>query len=252
MDKYKIADHIIPIVGFGCRRDNEIPVIYYHSVVETNSNSYADINIEQFKQHMRYLFEMGYETLRFEDVKKGFAKTKKEKKVLIAFDDGYKNNYELIFSFMKKHNLKYNIFLIGGAINTSGFLSENEIQIMNESGIVGFGAHTFSHMDSRKLTNNLLNKEVELTNKVIEDIIHKKVEDYCFPFGYYNDETIQFLTQNTQYKRYYTSDYRKTYVVNNKTIKGRIAIRGEDNIRQFDHKVKGLYNILYYKKFITR
>ena len=65
--------------------------------------------------------------------------------IMITFDDGYDDGYEILFPLLKKYGFKANISLIGTYIeNSPGFLSSDEIVEMEQSGLVEFGNHTYS------------------------------------------------------------------------------------------------------------
>lgn len=250
MDKFKIFDICSLIIGFFFKRKNEIPVIYYHSIVEGDGSSYANTNIDVFKSHMSYLEENNYTTLRFDEVNTDFKKSKHDKSVVIAFDDGFKDNYELIFEYMKEHKLKYNIFLIGNKIDVDyDYLTWEQVETMSKSGLVGFGAHTYTHIDSRKINSSNADCELNKTDMLIQSHTGKTVTDFCFPYGYYNQQTMVFFAENSDYTKIYTSNYMPIKKINNHTFKGRIPIRNNDSVEVLKHKLKGYYNFLYYFKY---
>lgn len=250
MNAYKVVDLFAPFVGALTKHGHDIPVVYYHSIVSGKGESYAETNINVFKSHMKYLADNGYKTLRFNEIPDDCQKKKKEKTVIITFDDGYKNNFDMIFEFMSELGLKYNIFLIGSEVNSNPeFLNAEDIRKMSESGLVGFGAHTYSHIDSRTITIDNYEKEVVENNRIIKLLCGIEPTDFCFPYGYYNKATIDFFVKNCGYKRLYTSNYRRVEVSDGTIIRGRAPIMTSDSVKQFAHKLKGLYNFLYYIKY---
>ena len=250
MNKYKIIDNLSAIIGFPFCRKHEIPVIYYHSIVNSGGKSYSHTDFEVFKRHMKYLIDNNYETLLFNEVSESFRKKTNKKCVIIAFDDGFKDNYTLIFDYMKENKLKYNIFLIGSKIGIdSNYLSWEDVEVMYKSGLVDFGAHTYSHIDCRQINSDNLVKEIEETNALIEEHTKNPVTDFCFPYGYYNQNVIDFFAEHTPYKKLYTSNYMPVNIIKNHSFRGRIPLRNEDNIKVFEHKLKGYYNFMYYLKY---
>lgn len=250
MDKFKLIDMLSPFIGQPFCRKNEIPVIYYHSIVEKGGKSYSHTDLNVFKSHMQFLKDNKYETLLFDEVTPDFKNTSKNKYVIIAFDDGFKDNYSLIFDYMKEHNLKYNIFLIGNKIgNDSDYLTWEDVEIMSKSGLVGFGAHTYTHIDCREINLENYKTELDETNSLIEAHIGKKVTDFCFPYGYYNNSVIDFFAKHSSYTKLYTSNYMPVKDVNGHSFRGRIPLRNEDSMNVFKHKLKGYYNFMYYLKY---
>lgn len=223
-----------------------LQVIYFHEIVECNGKGYNNLNVKKFESFMNYLYKNNYKTLTFEDLNNPKLITGK-KNVLITFDDGYINNYKLALPIMKKYNLKYNVFLEAGAINKKpNYLTWDMINEMIDSNLVGFGAHTYSHVDSRYINDNNINKEILYTNSLIEEKTGLKIEDFCFPYGLYDSKIVKKLTNANIYKRLYTSDGRKTKRHNQTYLIGRVGIKNEDSIDTFIGKIKGKYNIAYY------
>ncbi len=250
MDKYAMLDYLIRPFGIFDLRKTEIPVIYYHSIVKEGGYSYAKTDLEVFKSHMQFLSDNNYKTLLFDEIPDGFRKDKKDKVVLITFDDGYRDNYDLIFDFMRERGLKYNIFLAGEKIgNDAEYLTWEQVKMMSESGLVGFGAHTYHHVDCTKVDNSNIDVEVNQTNELIEKHIGKPMTDFCFPYGYYDIETLNYFADKTDYKNIYTSNYRPVQKIKNCNARGRAAIENSDTVSRFKRKVTGKYNILYHLKY---
>ena len=118
--KQLFIDSVIPILGrLSLRKNKYVNVIYYHDVVSGEGYSLMHMNIEKFKHQISYLKKKGYETLRFDDLDNPELFKFKKKRVVIAFDDGWKSNYDLIFDWMKEQGIKYNIYLTIGEIGNN-------------------------------------------------------------------------------------------------------------------------------------
>ena len=225
-----------------------LQVIYFHEVTKKTGFSYNMININKFKRNMDYLVRNNYNTITFEELNDPdiFSNIKDRKNILITFDDGYINNYELVFPFMKKNNLKFNVFLEAGAISQNdNYITWDMVNEMSKSKLVGFGAHTFNHVDARYIAESNLEEEIINANKLIYQRTGLIVQDFCFPYGMYNTDIIQLLNQSEVYKRLYTSDGRRLYKELDLTLIGRVGIKDEDNLDTFKGKVNGKYNLLY-------
>ena len=157
-----IAFAIIIFMGKG------IPVFLYHQV-----NPLSNINPELFEEHLKILKSKNMKTITLSEY--GMKKTPKNS-VLITFDDGYYDNYKIVFPLLKKYNMKATIFLntlyIGekrwgetkiekngianynaikkyNALNdgtTEQYMIWSEIKEMYDSGLVDFQAHSHKHM----------------------------------------------------------------------------------------------------------
>lgn len=148
---------------------NCIPVLYYHSVANHSSIhpwSFLSCPTNVFISQMQYLKSRGYYTCTYDEL---YAHITGERKlprnsVMIHFDDGFLDNWSVVFPIMKELNLKYIVLLSPEFIENSnicrkfltdttennksewwGYLNSAEIKQMNESGLVDFQAHGYTH-----------------------------------------------------------------------------------------------------------
>jgi len=235
-------EYCIPFIGcLLLKRNKYINVIYYHDIVNGNGTSFQQTNIDRFKAQMEYLCTQGYKTCRFDDCRNN--EPFDEKNLLITFDDGWKSNYE-IMDFMKSRGIRYNIFLAVGEIgNNPEYLTWNQVREMHATGLVGFGVHTYSHPDMSNLTNINPDNEFGKADFVFEDELGFAPKDFCYPYGFYSEESNDYISKNCKYDRIYTSSLMYSYIQNGKIIFGRSGISNDEPMKVFKAKVKGYFNI---------
>ncbi|MBN2088581.1 polysaccharide deacetylase family protein [candidate division KSB1 bacterium] len=114
----------------------KIPAFSYHRV----------INYE-FEQQLRYLKENGYRTITCDEFYEihQLGNSISEKVVILTFDDGITNFYEVAFPLLQKYQSKAVVFLIGNWIDQPGMVTWEQVRTMHESGLVDFQSHTFNH-----------------------------------------------------------------------------------------------------------
>jgi peptidoglycan/xylan/chitin deacetylase (PgdA/CDA1 family) len=145
-----------------------IPILYYHSVNDNNKRvwGFLSIPILTFKLQVRLLKLLGYYTCNWDELYDHLIGHKKlpKKTVMLQFDDGFLDNWSVVFPTIKKHKTKITIVVSQDFIeknenkrpfvrNTSnsnindwwGYLSEEEIREMEESGLVDIQAHGKTH-----------------------------------------------------------------------------------------------------------
>ena len=238
-------DKIVPVFGrVFVWRNKYCNVIYYHDVVDDCGGTCMYINVDKFKDQMKSLKEQGFEFLRFDDFSNKENTRFKKKRVLVSFDDGWLSNYSKIFEFMRENNIKYNIFLTVGKIGVDNdYLTWEMVRKMHSSGLVGFGAHTYSHPDMSDIDNINWEIEVEKANDVFQSELGYSPVDFCYPFGYYSEESNKKLLEKTIYQRIYTSKSCYSQLKEDKILFGRTGIQGEDGHNKFINIAYGYYNI---------
>lgn len=145
-----------------------IPVFLYHQV-----NNLSNVKPDVFEEHLKILKEKNMNTITLSEYGK---KETPKNSVLITFDDGYYDNYKIVFPLLKKYNMKATVFLntlyigekrwgetkieINGTANynaikkynalgdgtTEQYMTWSEIKEMYDSGLVDFQAHSHKHM----------------------------------------------------------------------------------------------------------
>lgn len=246
----KIYDFFVNgvIASFGrlfvCR-NKYVNVIYYHDIVEGPGFSKMRTNIDVFKSQMQYLYDHGYRTLTFDELSSLENLKFSKKTVLIAFDDGWRSNYDAIFSFMKEKGIKYNIFLTAGEIGKNPeYLDWPQVREMHESGMVGFGAHTYTHPSMKDIKAIDWHREIEQANETISCEIGITPLDFCYPFGYYSEQSNVEIETKSSYQRIYTSEQMYSYKQNGKIIFGRNGIDNDDSLTVFFNKLAGYANYM--------
>lgn len=228
--------------GIAGGRNRFINVIYYHDIVSVEGSGSQKTNVELFKKQMQYIKDNGYTTFTFDELDENVAYDKRN--VLITFDDGWRSNYTEIFDFMQSLGIKYNIFLEAGNVGTHPeYLTWDMVREMHGSGIVGFGAHTYTHPDMSDLTKVDVDLEFREANQKIFQETGIAPKDFCYPYGKWSQESNEYIVEYTDYTRIYTSDMDYSYMKNGKILFGRNSINGDRPFKVFVNMVKGNYNV---------
>ena len=174
----------------------EIPVLCYHRLVESDADcgKFATyVRVERFEQQLRYLRDHGYRTLHFSDLTSAQVFEKKQRAVILTFDDGYEDNYRLLLPLLRKYNAKAVIYLVSGCEANDWDLPEGEksFRLMNQSqrremlasGLVEFGAHTVSHSDLSEVSHEQADREIHQSKVELETSLGVAVNTFAYPYG---------------------------------------------------------------------
>lgn len=238
-------NYFIPFIGKLCNGKNKfVNVIYYHDIVKGEGQSFMQTNIELFKRQMQYIAGNGYKTLRFDELNNQDNLKFEKKKVVIAFDDGWLSNYTEIFEFMKSLGIKYNIYLTIGEIGKNpDYLTWNLVRKMYDSGLVGFGVHTFTHPHVADMAGIDPQLEFVKANEVFRKELGYEPLDFCYPYGDCSEKAHEYLTIQTNYQRVYTSTMMYSYEQNGRIIFGRNGISNDETFGVFKAKLDGYFNV---------
>ena len=147
---------------------NRIPVIVFHSI--SNDGDWIRepsivVTVKTFSAQIKWLSTFGYKGIFFDDlynIRKN-RQPRAGKKIVIAFDDGYLDNWVGAFHALEKYNMKATVFVSTdwidkcetpclrmphakpSELNWKGYLGPGEIKALQESGLVDIQSHGTSH-----------------------------------------------------------------------------------------------------------
>lgn len=157
-----------------------------HPYYETSTSPYI------FAQHMKYLYENGYQavTLREAICYLSDVKRLKEKIVIITFDDGFRDFYTEAFPVLNSHGFSATVFLPTAFIKNDRLkfkdkecLSWNEVRKLHNEGIM-FGSHTVNHPKLSEMSEDDILFELMHSKEQIENEISGSVESFSYPFAF--------------------------------------------------------------------
>jgi peptidoglycan/xylan/chitin deacetylase (PgdA/CDA1 family) len=156
----------------GTNYNKKIPVICYHSIgkfIPRWVKNHLTLEMPFFHDQMKYISKY-YNTVNLNDYLKirNEGKNHVRNPIVLTFDDGYLDNWIYVFPLLKKYGMKATIFVVPEFIDKKksirpnledvwegragydelhplGFLSWDEIRMMEASGLVSIESHTMTH-----------------------------------------------------------------------------------------------------------
>ncbi|AZV44931.1 polysaccharide deacetylase family protein [Peribacillus asahii] len=178
--------------------ERKVPILLYHSIDEFKGHGSKELYVtpNNFEQQMVYLRDHGYTLLTFErwqDI------DKVNKPIFITFDDGYKNNLNAFAAFQKLKTERFKptgtIFVISDFIGRSNRLSQSDLKMMVDSGLISIQSHTATHPYLTQIKN--YGYELKESKDKIQRITGKPVIALAYPYGIFNDKVV------AETKKYY-------------------------------------------------
>ena len=211
---------------------NKTTIIYYHN-----------ISVKTFESHINFL-KKKYSIVHLNDYLNNKIPKELKYRLIITFDDGYKENFQLQ-QILRKNKISATIFLVSGVFNTNfGFWflnvtnniekkklkqlsnkeriellekkkifqqsteSNNRISLnleeLNEMKNFSFGSHTVFHPCLDMCSNEEALFEIKESKQQLEKLLNEKVLTLAFPDGSFGSREIQ-LSKESGYKAVLTS-----------------------------------------------
>lgn len=236
--------------------DNGIPVLMYHHILtaqeKANSpfaNSSTTMSTKEFNEQMDYLKQFGYTTISTSDLEKylNHQINLPAKAVVITLDDGNISSRIYAYPKLKAHGFVADQFIITSRIpktpatfdhKSLHFLSQQEMDQMTD--VYNYYGHTHA---LHNLTNNNqshlvvkskaeIKKDLQLNRQILKDTTY-----LAYPFGQYNQTTIQLLKESGFTLAYTIKNGKATLGINKMEIP-RVGIEPNVSIKEFAKKVE--------------
>lgn len=194
---------------------NRLTVLVYNNILDeeqlnetdfTNDDSLQSTNvlISEFEKQMTFLAKRNYTALTAEEFYL-FMQNKiavPQNSILITFDDGVKNNLEAAYPILKKHKFTAINFIDTGQITERNSKSMPDVTVHDlQKGcdVFDFQSHTYSfHQRNEEGKAYLVSKTKKAIQKDIAISLvnlNKKNAVFSYPYGEYDDETIEAIQQ---------------------------------------------------------
>jgi peptidoglycan/xylan/chitin deacetylase (PgdA/CDA1 family) len=200
--------------------------LMYHTVGDVHPK--MSVKPEQFEKQMKLLIKMGYKFHKMSDVN---IMNSFNKDIFITFDDGFVDNYTMVFPLIKKYNIPITIYIAPNISDIEKLSSEQIIEMKN-SGLVEFGAHSMNHVNLTKLDKEKMIHEIKESKEYIEKITGQKCDSFAYPFGQFNQD-VKNAVINSDMKNAVTTKKKVLSSIDNKFEIPRIGITRNMSLLQF-------------------
>lgn len=238
--------------------------MYHQFLEDENKNTKIEtfVTAKQFENQMRILKFLGYETITFKDLEKiGMENRFKKKYIILTVDDGYKNNYDIMFPVLKKYGMKAVIFLVSDEtynrwdVEKFGeekleLMQPDEVKEMIDSGLIEFGGHTLTHCDFHKIDIEQAKKEIYKNKEKLEEKYKINLTTFAYPYGHLTED-VKKIVKEAGYSFAVSTDTGSGYIEDDRY---EIRRSGIDRTSYFDflRKISFGYSIYKGKKWLKR
>jgi peptidoglycan/xylan/chitin deacetylase (PgdA/CDA1 family) len=173
--------HSIPILMFHALEDDDTPISFAPKL---------------FERALKQWHSQGWRTLPLEEVVRRL-KTRQElpaNSFVITFDDGYASVYRHGVPVMQALGMTPTIFLAPNVTRQNNewtplpklydrsLMTWKEIRELQAHGFT-FGAHTLTHPDLTRLADEDLDRELRVSQEILQDALGTEVKLFAYPFG---------------------------------------------------------------------
>jgi peptidoglycan/xylan/chitin deacetylase (PgdA/CDA1 family)/glycosyltransferase involved in cell wall biosynthesis len=195
------------------RSPQAIPVLMYHRVLESppqGSSHGIWVSAQQFTSQLESLRRRGFQTITFRDYDRFLRRegTLPKRPIILTFDDGYVDNYQVAFPLLQKFGFKAVIYAVTEAERRTNFwdsdepsaqlMTTSQMQELHRSGME-IGSHTMSHPHLPMLTPEEARCEIRHSKDYLEQVLGSTVFSFAYPYGELS-EGVKNLVEESGYR----------------------------------------------------
>jgi peptidoglycan/xylan/chitin deacetylase (PgdA/CDA1 family) len=224
----------------------------YHKVTEQAPVDYLTIRLSDLDRQLQYLRESGYTTISAQQLAdhQYHGRPLPPRPVLLTFDDGYHDNFTLLYPLLVKYGMRATIFLVASFIRQTGhtypelkFMSEEQLRQMDPDRIE-FGLHTFDHSNYKEMSAVQVAADIDQCKAMLAQLQVPVAPILAYTYGAYpksgasRQAMMQVLKEKGICLAFRIGNRINSVPVKDPLVVQRIDIRGNESFGQFRRKLK--------------
>ncbi|TDX01992.1 polysaccharide deacetylase family protein [Dinghuibacter silviterrae] len=146
-------------------------VLMYHSTSATGPNDDLTVDVARLEAHFAALARGGYTTLLMSELlamaqrmPNGLWPSLPPRSVLLTFDDGFRDNFEIAYPLAVQYGVKLNFFIVPTFIREGSYrgkpcMTREELLSMDPD-VVEFGLHSYAHTSYGDLSSEEMGADI--------------------------------------------------------------------------------------------
>lgn len=206
------------------------------------------VSPKSFRLQMKYLKGLGFNVVPLDEVVAFInGKSKVKRPVALTFDDGFQDFHDNAWPVLKPLGFPATVFVVTGCAGEDNqwdyeylnvrkkLLDWDTIAGLKDEG-VSFASHSMTHASLPSLTGDALRAEVVNSKAVLEEKINRRVDYFCYPYGDYNEETVE-MVKAAGYKAAFTTRRGCIFKAGNPFEINRISVKRTTGMLTFAYKL---------------
>lgn len=211
----------------------KLPILCYHKVgplIEEGRG--LNVEPETLSHQIQFFKKRGYQFIKASELQKSWPK----RAICLTFDDGYLSTLTYGVETLKKHQVTATIYVVPAYVGENSYWKNAaprplaSWELLKDARLQGIeiSNHTYTHPYLSELSLEEQIKEISLAHQALKEHGFCS-ESFCFPYGFFNEQTLQAM-QQTSYKIGLGLSRRRATPKDNPLALPRIVIRNSDKL----------------------
>lgn len=182
-----------------------IPALVFHSVRKRAGRDLYALEPAYLDEIIAMITERFGGTVDLKDIAINHDNSVNQAGVLVSFDDGYEDHFEVVLPILQKYKAKATFFLLPKYFSKQNLWDHrsqiilNHLSVEQAKGLAKagqtIGSHGLTHNSLLKFNETNLENELKKSRTMLEDILKIKVDCFSYPYGDF-DQNIAKLASN--------------------------------------------------------
>jgi len=255
-------------------RGVRIPILLYHSISEASGSRahpyfVTETHPSTFANQMKYMHDHGYSTITLSEVLSllNSRLLDRKKRVVITFDNGYRDFYKHAFPILNGYGFRAHVFLPTAYIGQQRLslrgrdcLTWSEVRELHEAGVI-FGSHTVTRSQLHSFPIIDIEREIQESKDSIENELGAGISSFSYPYAFPEEDRefmhrLRDILQSHGYQNGVTTILGSVQTHEDRFFLRRLPTNSYDDLALLQAKLNGDYDWLrspqYLKKLIER
>ena len=152
--------------------------------------------MEIFEKQIETIKKSNYEFIAPKLFINQFNTPKKQKKILITIDDGFKSFYKEAWPYLKKEKIPFILFVSTEPVGKKGYMSWEEIREIEKSEFGYIGHHSHTHEYLIDMENSDFINDIKTASEIFKKELGYIPEIFSYPFGEYSLFMKKYISKN--------------------------------------------------------
>jgi peptidoglycan/xylan/chitin deacetylase (PgdA/CDA1 family) len=251
-------------------RRASIPILMYHSISDESQAGVSPYyqtttTPKAFAEQMAYLSENGYATISPAEaaVELSDSAAASSKKVVVTFDDGFRDFYTDAFPLLERFGFRATVYLPTAYVGESRAsfkgnpcLTWSEVRELQGRGIE-FGSHTVTHPQLYDSKPEAIEEEVLRSRQTIERELGCVVDSFAYPYAFPEPDgafkrRLRETLRQAGYRNGVCTTIGRPDATSDVFFMERLPVNSGDDLSLFRAKLEGAYDWLAKPQYLVK
>jgi peptidoglycan/xylan/chitin deacetylase (PgdA/CDA1 family) len=171
---------ILDKLGFS---NNNAFILMFHHVTndQVDASPECKCSVEHFTNVLEYLKNNRIKVVSMNEALVNIDEGALIGYAVITFDDGINDTFKIAYPLLKIYNFPFTVYLTLNYLNNKGYLTSEQLEILNKDPLCTIGSHTLTH----PVLSTALDAKMEIiqSKQRLENLLKKEIFHFAYPYG---------------------------------------------------------------------